>query len=249
MIKAQDLRPQDVAVVVPAFNERRTVRDLVERVLRQVQHVIVVDDGSSDGTAEALQGLDITLLRHRDNQGKAASLWDGIQEARKRNIIGVITLDGDGQHLPEDIPRLLERFRQSPNAIVIGSRLHDKANIPRARYNANRFANFWISWAAGYSIIDSQSGYRIYPVDLLDKVRVGYRKPLGFVFESEILIEAGRRGITSIPVAISAIYTEQARPSHFRPILDIVRIVRMVAWKLLSSGLYLNGLLNSLRGK
>jgi len=156
-------------------------------------------------------------------------------------------LDGDGQHLPEDIPRLVQYFRQSPNRIVIGSRLHEKANIPRARYNANRFANFWISWAAGYPICDSQSGFRVYPADLLDKVKVAHRRSSGFVFESEILIEAGRLGISSAPISISAIYLPQARASHFRPVVDIARIVRMVAWKILSRGFYPSGLWRSLQ--
>lgn len=237
----------DIAVVIPAYNESRTIRDLVERTLRQVRLVIVIDDGSTDGTAQALEGLDITLLRHATNQGKASSLWDGMQEARKRAISGIVTLDGDGQHLPEDIPRLLQHFRQAPTAIIVGSRLHEKENIPRARYNANRFANFWIAWAAGYPISDSQSGFRIYPANLLDQVKVAHDRSSCFVFESEILIEAGRRGITSLPISISAIYIPQARASHFRPVVDIARIVRMVAWKLVSRGLYLQGLRRSLR--
>ncbi len=121
---------EDVVVLIPAYNEVRTIRDLVERALRQVRQVIVVDDGSDDGTAQALDGMPITLLRHAANQGKAQSLWDGMQEARKRAISGIVTLDGDGQHLPEDIPRLLQHFRQTPNAIVIGSRLHEKGEHP-----------------------------------------------------------------------------------------------------------------------
>jgi glycosyltransferase involved in cell wall biosynthesis len=246
-VTAQDASSDDIALVIPAYNERGTIRDLVERALRQVHRVIVVDDGSSDGTFDALQGLDIMLLRHAVNSGKAASLADGIREARKHGVAGIITLDGDGQHLPEDIPRLLEHFRQTPNAIIIGSRLHEKENIPRARYNANCFANFWISWAAGYRIKDSQSGFRIYPTRLFDQVALVDCRPSGFVFESEILIEAARHGITSIAVPISAIYSTQARASHFRPVFDIAQIVLMVAWKLLSRGMYLNGLVRSLR--
>ncbi len=214
-IVADDWCNDDITALIPAYNEVRTIRDLVERTLRQIRHVIVVDDGSTDGTAHALDGLDITLLQHATNQGKARSLWDGMQEARKRKITGIITLDGDGQHLPEDIPRLLQRFRQTPNMIVIGSRLHEKANIPRARYNANRFANFWIAWAAGYPIIDSQSGFRIYPANLLDRVEVAHKRSSCFVFESEILTEAGRLGITSVPIAISAIYMPNARAQPF----------------------------------
>jgi glycosyltransferase involved in cell wall biosynthesis len=239
----------DITVVIPAYNEVRTIRNLVERALLQARHVIVIDDGSSDGTAEALNGLPITLILHDDNQGKAASLWDGMQEAHKRQITAIVTLDGDGQHLPEDIPRLVQYFRQLPNRIVIGSRLHEKENIPRARYNANRFANFWVSWAAGYPICDSQSGFRVYPADLLDKVKVAHRRSSGFVFESEILIEAGRLGITSAPISIAAIYLPQARASHFRPVVDIARIVRMITWKIVSRGFYPQGLWRSLQGK
>ena len=244
---APDSRVADIALVIPAYNEAATIRDLAERCLAIVRHVIVVDDGSTDGTAEQLHGLDLTLLRHPVNQGKAASLWDGMREARKWKVDGIATMDGDGQHLPEDIPRLLEQFRAAPGTIVIGSRLHEKANIPRARYNANRFANFWIAWAAGYPIIDSQSGFRIYPADLLERVTVAHRRAHCFVFESEILIEAGRVGIVSHPVPIAAIYLTSARASHFRPVVDIAHIVRMIAWKLVKRGMYLDGLLRSLK--
>lgn len=247
MIQQEQHRIDDLVVVIPAYNEQRTIRDLAERALRQVRQVIVVDDGSTDGTVEALQGLDITLVRHNRNQGKAASLWAGLHAAARPGVIGIVTIDGDGQHLPEDIPRLAAHFRRHPRHITIGSRLHDKANIPRARYNANRCAGFWISWASGYYISDSQSGFRIYPADLLRRVRVGHKPSSGFVLESEILIEAARKGIYSSAVPISAIYSPQARKSHFRPVLDIVRIVRMVAWKLLSRGLFLPGLVRSLR--
>ena len=242
-----DARIADIAVVIPAYNEAATIRDLVQRCLALVRHVIVVDDGSTDGTADELRGLDIVLLRHAVNQGKASSLWDGMHEARKWPVDGIATLDGDGQHLPEDIPRLLEHFRAAPGTIIIGSRLHEKEKIPRSRYNANRFANFWVAWAAGYPIIDSQSGFRFYPADLLDHVEVAHKRAHCFVFESEILIEAGRAGIVSHPVPIAAIYPTSARASHFRPVIDIAHIVRMIAWKLLKRGMYLRGLWRSLR--
>ncbi|HEY8025789.1 MAG TPA: glycosyltransferase family 2 protein [Burkholderiaceae bacterium] len=237
----------DIALIIPAYNEVRTIRDLVVRSLAIIRLVIVVDDGSNDGTAAALEGLPITLLRHDTNQGKASSLWDGFIEARKRMVVGIVTIDGDGQHLPEDIPRLLRHFRAAPDTIIIGSRLHEKDKIPRSRYNANRFANFWVAWAAGYPIIDSQSGFRVYPATLLDRIKVAHRRSSCFVFESEILIEAGRIGVTSCPVPIAAIYMPDARASHFRPILDIARIVRMIAWKLVSRGMYPQGLVRSLR--
>jgi glycosyltransferase involved in cell wall biosynthesis len=235
-----------VAAVIPAFNEAATIRDVVERALRQVARVIVVDDGSCDGTSAALGELPVTVLRNERNRGKAHSLMRGMEEAFRHGAIAVVTLDGDGQHAPEEIPRLLSVLRADPRSIAIGSRLHDAPNIPLDRYLANRFANFWIGWAAGQRIDDSQSGFRVYS-------EAAWREVLprccgvGFVFESEVLIEAGRAGFRLLAVPIPAVYSGHARRSHFRPVLDIARITRMVAWKLLSRGLYLSGLLRFLR--
>lgn len=239
--------PQAWAVVIPAFNEARTIRDVAGRALEQAPLVIVVDDGSADGTAGALEGLPVVLLRSDRNRGKAASLRAGADEAIKRGATAILTLDGDGQHCPEDIPRLAEAYAAAPGRIVIGSRLHKREEIPPARYWANRFANFWISWAAGYAIADSQSGFRIYPVALFSQARVNYDEAHSFVFESEILIEAARLGVHANCVPISVIYSMRARPSHFRPVVDIARIVRMVAWRLLARGLYLQGLVRSFK--
>lgn len=235
------------AAVIPAYNERATIRAVVERTRRQIAHVIVVDDGSSDGTACALEGLDVSVLRNQRNAGKARSLAIGVEEALRRGADAVVTLDGDGQHPPEEIPRLLAAHLLEPRAIVIGTRLHEARNIPRARYLANRFANFWIGWAAGQRIEDSQSGFRLYPAPAWRELRPRCRHIEGFVFESEILIEAGRRGVPLLGVAIPAIYPTRGRRSHFRPVADIAHIVRMVAWKLLSRGMCLPGLLRSLR--
>ena len=235
-----------LAVVIPAYNEAATIRSVVERTLAQVAHVIVVDDGSIDGTPAALDGLPVTLIRNPRNLGKAASLWRGIAVALAEDAEAVISLDGDGQHRPEDIPRLLAAH--GGGVIVVGARLHDRANFPIDRYLSNRFANFWIAWAAGQRIEDSQSGFRVYPASLLRALPPRLVRAASFVFESEILIEAGRRGLKLAFVPIPAIYEPHARRSHFRPVVDFVLITRMVAWKLLSRGLYLRGLLRSLRG-
>ena len=235
------------AVVIPAYNESRTIRDVAVRALAQAPMVIVVDDGSTDGTAAVLEGLPVIVLRNGANRGKAASLYAGAEEAIKRGASAILTLDGDGQHCPEDIPLLVEAHAAAPAHIIIGSRLHRREEIPPARYWANRFANFWISWAAGYAIADSQSGFRIYPAVLFSNAKVNHGEAYSFVFESEILIEAARLGMHAKCVPISVIYSSRARPSHFRPVVDIARIVRMVAWRLLARGLYLQGLVRSLK--
>jgi glycosyltransferase involved in cell wall biosynthesis len=237
-----------IAVVIPAYNEAATIRSVAERTLAQAARVIVVDDGSVDGTVAALDGLQVTLIRNPRNLGKAASLWRGMSLALAENASAVVTLDGDGQHRPEDIPRLLQAHHASPEALVVGARLHQGGNIPADRYLANRFANFWVAWAAGQRVEDSQSGFRIYPASLLRALPARLGSAAGFVFESEVLIEAGRRGVRLAWVPVPAIYEPRGRRSHFRPVTDIVLITRMVAWKLLSRGLYLRGLLRSLRG-
>jgi len=225
------------AVVIPAYNEAATIRDVAQRALREAELVIVVDDGSTDATAAALAGLEVVLLRNEANSGKAASLRRGADEALRRGAGAVVTLDGDGQHCPEDIALLLRAWRETPERIIIGSRLHWRSRIPAARYWANRVANFWIGLAAGYAIADSQSGFRVYPARVLREARVRCDRARSFVFESEILIEAARLGAQARCVPVQVIYNSRARASHFRPVLDIARIVRMVAWRLVSQGL------------
>ena len=236
-----------VAVVIPAYNEAGTIRDIAQRTLARSPWLIVVDDGSTDGTAEALSGLSLALVRNPENRGKGASLGRGIRQALEQGADAVVTLDGDGQHLPEDIPRLLDAHAHHRNAIVVGARLHDGRNIPRDRYLANRTANFFVGWAAGQAIADSQSGFRVYPAPLLRALSACCDRAAGFVFESEILIEAARSGTRIVAVPVAAIYEQRGRRSHFRPVLDIARIARMIAWKLLSRGLDLPGLVRSLR--
>jgi glycosyltransferase involved in cell wall biosynthesis len=237
-----------IAVVIPAFKEAATVREVVTRALRQADRIIVVDDGSDDGTADALQGLPVTVLRNSVNLGKAASLRRGMLTALMDGASAVVTLDADAQHEPEDIPRLLAAHGRNPEAIIIGARLHEKSRIPRARYFANRFANFWIAWAAGYPISDSQSGFRLYPASVLSVIDIRNDRSSRFVFESAVLIDAARAGFVSDSVGISAIYPRDARRSHFRPVSDVLLITRMIAWKLLSRGFNIPGLLRSRRG-
>jgi glycosyltransferase involved in cell wall biosynthesis len=235
------------AIVIPAFDEVRTIRDIAERSLRQCALVIVVDDGSTDGTGAALHGLPVDVLRHERNEGKAASLWDGMQLALEKGAEAVVTLDADGQHQPEDVGRLLLAANEHPQRVIVAARLKGRESYPKARRRANRFADFWISWAAGHPIADSQSGQRLYPAALLRKLDVRHDAGAAFTFESEALIRAARLGYTTVAVPIAAIYDPAGRPSHFRPVRDIARIVMMVAGQLLATGLYPAGLWRSLR--
>jgi glycosyltransferase involved in cell wall biosynthesis len=235
-----------VAVVVPAYNEAATVRDVVSRTLAQLPDVIVVDDGSGDGTAAAVADLPVTLISNPVNIGKGASLWRGFAAALASGADAVVTLDADGQHRPEDIPRILAAAAEHAGRIVIGSRVRDKDHVPRLRAFANRFANFWVAWASGFPVSDSQSGFRLYPAAVLKHVKVFHGPGARFAFESEILIEAGRAGVRSVAVPIAALYPPNARPSHYRSAVDTARIVRMIALKLATRGFDLPALLRSL---
>jgi glycosyltransferase involved in cell wall biosynthesis len=233
-------------VLIPAYNEVATIRSLAMRAVEVVRNVIIVDDGSTDGTSAQLTRLPVTVITHPSNLGKAASLWRGLDYAMANGATRVVTLDGDGQHNPDDIVRLLHIADEFPRRIVIGARLHDKKNFPAHRYYANQFARFWISWAAGEPIADTQSGFRVYPAAVLEQLTHADVSWGRFVFESEVLIAAGSLGISTVAVAIPGIYPPAARRSHFRPIVDIARIVLMVAGRLLRRGMHPAGLWRSL---
>ncbi len=235
-----------VWVLIPAYQEARTIRSLASMALCYCPRVVVVDDGSTDGTSTMLEDLPVLVLRHEANCGKAASLRTGLAHALTQGAIAVVTLDGDGQHDPADLPLLLHAWRRHPSCIVLGSRLHDRAHFPPVRYRANRIACFWISWAAGHAIADSQTGFRVYPREVI-AIALGPRvRCEGFAFESEILIEAAREHRQTVAVAIAGCYPAQARPSHFRPVMDISKIILMVGGRLLRRGLALRELWRSL---
>jgi len=236
-------------VVIPARNESASIADIAARALRVAATVIVVDDGSTDGTHERLAGLPVVLLRNDRNRGKGASLWRGMQHALTLGADGVVTLDGDGQHMPEDVPRLVRVARAHPADLVVGARLVGRASAPRARRAANRVADFFVGWAAGQPLDDSQSGFRVYPAALLRRLAPKHDARRGFVFESEVLIAAAGLGAQVRSVAIASVYPANARPSHFRPVRDIAYISRMVAWQLLRRGLHPAGLWRSLAGR
>jgi glycosyltransferase involved in cell wall biosynthesis len=244
--KTGALQLEQLAAVIPARNEARSIRALAEACLQHVRQVIVVDDASTDGTAEALSGLPITLLSNKVRLGKGGALSRGFREALEHGAHAVVTLDGDGQHDPHDIPAFVEAANRYPGHLIIGARIKGAACAPRLRRAANRIADFWISWAAGTPICDSQSGHRLYPRELLMSVHANAEFADGFAFESELLIESTRHGFGVAAVPIETRYPGDARASYFRPAYDIWRITRMVTWKLASRAMFLSGLARAL---
>ncbi|TAN00693.1 MAG: glycosyltransferase family 2 protein [Rhodanobacteraceae bacterium] len=209
-------------VVVPCLNEANAIRTLLQEVLAHCRDVIVVDDGSDDDTATIVAALPVTLIRHPERRGKGEALRTGFREALKLGATGVLTMDGDGQHDPADIPRILAAARQYPGALIVGARMLERERQPAARRRANDFADWGISWGCGRPIADTQSGQRWYPLAAAQLVDLPAQD---FVFEAAILIAASRdldMPIVSVPIASR--YDDGARHSHFRSVRDTVRI-------------------------
>ena len=225
----QPLTPGRIAVVVPALNEALRIRDVVQGALRHCPNVIVVDDGSDDGTADAIADLPVVLLRHATRMGKGAGLRTGFAEALRRGLDAVVTMDGDGQHSADDIPRLLAAANRRPGWIVIGARLRKRANQPLYRRLANQFGDWGIAWGTGYQVADSQSGQRLYPANVCALACAGIPGE-DFVFEAQVVMSAAQElGTRCVSVPIEARYNvihaaPDFRPSHFRPLRDLWRI-------------------------
>lgn len=221
-------------VLIPCLNEEAAIRRVVESVLALGAPVIVVDDGSTDRTPNILATLPVTVLRHAQRQGKGQSLRDGFREALRQGYEAVLTMDGDGQHLAADIPRMVAAAAAHPGEMVIAARLLDKAQQPKGRRRANAVADWGISWGCGQPVADTQSGQRWYPRAALDLVDLPAQD---FVFETAILIAASRElrmGVVSVPIASR--YPPDARPSHLRPVLDVGRITLYTMGRVLHYG-------------
>ena len=206
-------------VVIPAYNEAPTLGAVVAAA-RAHAPVLVVDDGSDDASAAVAARAGAEVIRHPKRLGKGEAIRTGVAAARRRGATLVVTLDGDGQHDPADLAVVLDAARAAPRAIVVGSRLGAGAALPADRLNAIRVAGFFVSWASGLTVRDTQSGFRAYPVELFDDVEP---RRGGFVFETEVLVAAAARGWRVREVPVTAI-PRAARRSRFRPLGDGVAI-------------------------
>jgi glycosyltransferase involved in cell wall biosynthesis len=222
---------QEIAALIPALDCETTLGELVRGTLRHLPRVLVVDDGSADRGADVAKAAGAEVLRLPRNRGKAAALRTGMQALRERGATHALTLDADGQHLPGEIPALRDAASAHPAAIVIGARRHAPGSMTAVRLFGNRFANRWVESACGRAFEDTQSGFRVYPLDAT--LALGCRAER-FAFETEVLIRAVRAGldVVSVPVRV---YNPPVgeRVSHFRGVRDATRIVLTVVRLLL----------------
>ena len=217
----------DVVAVIPAYECAASIGRVVAELRRHLERVVVVDDGSSDGTADAAAAAGAQVHRCAENRGKGAALREGLRLALEHAPGAVLLLDGDGQHDAADAPAFLEAWDAGEADLVVGSRMSRPEAIPAARYWTNRIGSRVLSWMTGWEIADSQSGYRLLSAELLRRLPLASN---GYAIESEMLIKAAHRGARLVQVPIRTIY--EGGPSHYRPVLDTVRIsLWSVYWK------------------
>jgi len=214
-------------VVIPSKDLEHAIGDVVGRVLALGigLDVLVVNDGSTDGTARAAREAGVAVIDHPENRGKGAALKTGFEYAIEHGYDAVITMDGDGQHDPSEIPAFVEALERTGADIVVGTRMHAVGEMPRLRIWTNRTTSRVVSRLAGQVIPDSQSGFRIFRVSVLRDV-VGSLVTSRYDTESEILIRAAKRGYRVAATAIESIYTGAV--SHINPVIDTLRFVRLV---------------------
>jgi glycosyltransferase involved in cell wall biosynthesis len=212
-----------ICVVIPAYNASKTVGDVVRGALKYIPRVIVADDGSEDDSAGAAYASGAEVIRIDRNRGKGNALKLLFRKAREEGYDAVISLDADGQHDPDEIPKFLAAHNTHPGEIIVGSRMKEKDKIPRGRYNSMHIARFYISLFANQFIEDTQCGFRLYPLQDIERITLMTER---YVTESELLMKAGDMGMNIRFVGIRTIYGENG--SHFRPIKDIAMITAYV---------------------
>lgn len=214
----------DLCVLIPAFQAGKTIRALVEEVKQYTDHVIVVDDGSKDDTGDIAQAAGATVLRHSRNRGKGAAIKTGIAYCLEHPCEWLITMDADGQHVPEVIPQFVRAYQRTRISVLLGNRMAERERIPWLRRRTNQIMSRWISHAMGQYVPDSQCGYRLYHRDVLPYLCADSER---FAAESEFLLHVGERGIRVGSVRVPVIYDRKQR-SSIRPARDTLQFLRML---------------------
>lgn len=210
-------------VIIPAYREAGRIGAVVERVRVYVPDVLVVDDGSPDETATQAGQAGAIVIRHAANCGKGTALDTGFRAARERGFDFVITLDGDGQHAPSDLPAFIEEFRRAGTPVLIGTRMADTRDMPWLRYLTNRCMSWLLSREMGQWVPDTQCGYRLYALAVVPEISARSKR---FAAESEILMDLSQRGVKIGSVPVTTIYGSEKSKIH--PVKDAVLFLKML---------------------
>ena len=213
----------DIGIIIPAYNAEKRIADVIKQVKIHVDdNIILINDGSTDSTATIAKNENVIVLSHTSNRGKGAALRTGFSQAMALNWKGVITIDADGQHNPEYIPKFIEYFKLTGADIIIGSRMANLKSMPFHRVLSNKITSKLLSWRIGQKIIDSQCGYRFICTDVFKKIDLFTSH---YETESEILIRGGLAGFKIDFIDIDTIYKNE--PSSINLYIDTWRFIKL----------------------
>lgn len=208
--------------VIPVYNHTETIRDVATRCLDYLPNVLIVDDGSREAVSSKVSGLNVALVRHDFNLGKGHAILTAANYAREHNFTHIITLDADGQHFPDDIPVFLSAIEHHPESIILGVRDFTAAAIPGSSRFGRAFGNFWVRLQTGVKIRDIQSGFRAYPVYVLQNLSYLFHT---FAFEDEVIVRALWAGVSVNEIPVKVYYPDKNhRISHFRKFTDNLKL-------------------------
>lgn len=219
--KTEHIDRLKICVIIPTFNNDKTLKRVLDSVLKYTSNVIVVNDGSTDTTAKILEDYaHLVQVHHSKNAGKGLALRNGFKKALELNYNYAITIDSDGQHYADDIPNFIAVLEQEGDSLLIGSRNMAQENIPKKSSFGNKFSNFWFWFETGNRLEDTQSGFRLYP---LQRIPLRYFTNK-FEFEIEVIVRSAWKDIPIKNIPIQVLYDPTERVSHFRPFKDFTRI-------------------------
>ena len=218
-----NFRLHKICVLIPTYNNAQTLEQVVNDALRYTDQVIVVNDGSTDGTSAILEKFpNLRKVSYDKNRGKGYALRTGFAFALAEGFDYAITMDSDGQHFAADLPSFLNVLNENPESIIIGARNMDQSTVPGKSSFGNKFSNFWFWVTTGIRMDDTQSGYRWYPIRRMRNINFFTRK---FEFEIEVLVRSSWIGIPVKSIPVEVFYPEKGkRITHFRPFKDVTRI-------------------------
>jgi len=220
MVQFEELH---VCVIIPTYNNALSLSEVIEDVAQYTNHIIVVNDGSTDNTKAILDSFEsIQIISYEKNLGKGLALQKAFAYAIEQNYKYAITIDSDGQHFAKDLPVFIETLKTEQHAVIIGSRNMNQASVPGGSSFGNKFSNFWFKVETGINLPDTQSGYRLYPLEPMKGMHFFTSK---YEFEIEAIVRLAWKGIKVLPVPVSVFYApKDKRVSHFRPYKDFSRI-------------------------
>ena len=235
----QNITDLNFCVLIPTYNNERTLKHVIDGVLHFTQNIIVVNDGSTDTTLQILEAyLQFQQIHIKKNKGKGNALRIGFKHAEALGYNFAITIDSDGQHLPEDIPVFINELekRNNKNTLLIGARNMNQEDVPKKSSFGNKFSTFWFWVETGIKLQDTQSGFRLYPLKELKKLKFYTSK---FEFEIEVIVKAAWNGVSVQNIPIQILYHQTNRVSHFRPFKDFTRISILNTWFVIVTFLYI----------